>query len=113
MISYIDNDSSFDLGQIKQNEIYDKICSEADLYLLVRSLLNICEDMSISIQKNFIDESITFLSLDEVYRMWISKFKPFIDGHRKKYESNLIYIECEKLSNSWQNNKYLSTGEEI
>ena len=99
-------DTSFNPNDMKQNEIYKKISSDNDLLLAVRSVLNLCEDISIAVQEEYIDEKIAFLSLDQIYRRSVNRFKPFIEGHRLKYGSNEIYIESEKLAHAWLNGRY-------
>lgn len=111
MYAFLDTD--FDIKDMKQNEVYEKIISDSGLFLAVRSVMNLCEDISIAVQGHYIDEKIAFLSLEQVFRMYVNKFKPYIEGHREKYGTNLIYNECEKLAYSWSNNQYLTSGKKI
>ena len=94
-------------------EFYEKINSNTELQEAVTMALGIFEDMSIAIQNNHIDEDIMYTSLGFMVPFHFSRLKSFIGQERIKNKSDIIFIEVEKLYNSWNRNLWLSDGKPL
>lgn len=110
-IMYIDK--NFDVRCVTQKDIMTHMESNEELFASLKGILNLCEDISIAIQKWYIDEEVAYLSLAWLYHKYVTVFQPFIDEYRKKNWFNWIYIESQRLANSWKEGKYLSTTKSL
>ena len=80
------------------------------MYHSVTTVLGQFEDMSILIQKDLLDEELLYMSLYFMIPFYYDFLKPHIEAVRTKYKAPGIFVELEKLANSWRSKKYLSSG---
>jgi hypothetical protein len=93
--------------------MFKKINDDFELQSSVTSLLSMFENLSIAIQRGYVDEVTVYLSTCVQVPYYFDKLSPYINYVRKKYNSNAISIEFEKLANSWKARKFLSSGKYI
>lgn len=99
-----------DVKKMTPEEMYDSIETDDELWNSVRTVFNQMENMSLSIQTGYADEEFLYKELAHMVPYYRGKLQPFIEGIRKKYNYPYMYIEFEKLANSWQAGMLLSTG---
>ncbi len=102
-----------DAGPMAAEEMYDAIEADDNLWNSVRMVFNQVESLSLCIQTGYADEEFLYKELAHMVPYYRGKLQPFIDGIRKKYNYPAMYIEFEKLADSWKNKRFLSSGKKI
>ena len=95
------------------NELSEKIKQDFDLKISIRTTLNLCENVSIAIQKGYVDEAILCKDLFVAIPWFLRNLGNHIQDLRNEYEDESIYCEMEKLADSWTKGKYLSNDKNI
>ena len=101
----------YDAKDHSPTALVEKVESSEDLFYKLKAILNQFEDLSIAIQKGFVNEEVLYWALDIILRFYVDNFKSYIDEARK--DDKEIYSELLKLYNSWSDRRYLSTGESV
>ncbi len=92
-------------------DLVQKVKLNTEHYYMLKAILNKIEDMSIAIQRNYVDEKVLYWSLDLIVDFHVTNFSPLIDEAVEENEET--YMEMIKLHSSWSNDTYLSTGKPV
>ena len=106
--AYIEN--SISRTNVSPDQLYDEIKKDRGLYSAIILSLGIYEDISIGIQKDFLDEDVLFQSLGFIVPLHFYGLQHFISQERKVEKD--LYCETEKLAMAWRANKSLATNKE-
>jgi hypothetical protein len=87
-----------------------KIENDKELHKSVLTLLGVFEDTSLAIQSDMACEKILYLSLGFLVPWIYENMKPFIEYRRDKDKDKTIYLEIEKLAESWKQKKSIKDG---
>lgn len=101
----------YDARNHSPNDLVQKVKNDEDLFYKLKSILNKFEDMSLAIQRNYVDEKILYWSLDLIVDFYISNFKSYIDDCIK--DNPETYMELLKLHECWSKRIYLLTGKSV
>lgn len=99
--------------KIPPAEIHDYILNDKNLFHASVTALNHFEEISITIQKGYVDEELIYMALASQVHVLYGNLEPFIKGQRTKIDRPSLLIELEKLAKSWDSGKYLFSGKPI
>lgn len=108
-----DLSSKFNHDKVNNENFYKTIVSDTSIHTALKTLLNLFDNLSIAIQREYVDEKIIHKAFSFVIPNTCKTFMPYINRLREKFRDDRILCEVEKLANAWQENKFLKTGETI
>lgn len=77
------------------------------------TILNEYEILSLGVRMGIVDEGFLFKSLrGTILRDW-KNLRPLVEEYRRRYSSDLMYIEFEGLSNAWDKNRSYVSGKKM
>lgn len=94
-----------------RDDLLAKVKADNDLLSKLKSILNKFEELSLAIQNGYVDEEVSYWTLDLILQFYTSNFMAYIEEVRSIDEE--AYIELIELYNHWQNGIFLSTGKQI
>ncbi|MBT9168451.1 MAG: hypothetical protein DDT19_01796 [Syntrophomonadaceae bacterium] len=102
-------------GKISQTpeEVYKMITADKDLCDAVITVLGYFEDISILIQKGYVEEELLYMSFCPTVPFYYKALEPYINKVREQRNDPSIYIEFTKLSTSWSSKKYLYSNKKV
>ena len=100
-------------SKVAPDDLFEKIQNNKEINEALSIVLYNLEHISIAIQKGYADEEVVYMSLVYVVSYFYENFIKYIEGIRKKYEKNSIYIEFEKLANAWRKKEYIYSKKPI
>jgi hypothetical protein len=96
-----------------RNALHDKIVADEELHTAIISLLGWLEDVSISIQYQYVDESILYESVFYIVKDAYENLNSYIQARRERCNHATLYIQFEKLHYAWNGKKSLVTGKDL
>ena len=93
--------------------LYDKIVEDAECLSIISAVLGVYEDMAVAVQEHFVDEHVLHRSVAFLIPWTFARLRPYIEQERVRKGDTRLYIELERLAESWKNGKYLSDGKAI
>lgn len=104
----------FNPKEHKPVDFYNKIKNDKEVSSAIRLRYNFFEDLSLAIQNDYVNELILYDSMDSILQLHCEKFDLWIEGHKNIFlNPDELYIEVNKLRNSWKEKKLLSDGKII
>jgi Domain of unknown function (DUF4760) len=100
-------------SHVSAHDHCQKIEKDKELHKSVLTLLGIFEDTSLAIQSDMACEKILYFSLGFLIPWIFENMKPFIQYRRDKDKDATIYIEIEKLAESWKQKKSIIDGSKL
>ena len=94
-------------------QLYKKIVEDPKRLSAVSAVLGGYEDISIAIQEGFADEKCLYRSLSFLIPWTFHNLRAYVDEGRRISHNRGLYIEMERLSDSWKAGLFLSTGDVI
>jgi hypothetical protein len=95
---------------LSPDRIYQLIAGDEELLSAVTALLGLFEDVSVGIQKRFLDEEVLFYSLGFMVPWYFDKLRAYIDKEREL--DPFLFCETEKLRAAWKARRSLVTRRE-
>lgn len=106
----IDN---LDHAKIARSEMFSKINEDKEMLYAVRTTLNYFENVSICIQKGYVDEDVIYMDLGFMVPFFCEALHPFIEDYRIQKDDKTLYLEYEKLATCWKSGRYLYTHKKL
>lgn len=85
----------------RRRAIRDQIASEPDVETSLIACMNLLEDLALAVHEEMVDEEVVFRFYATTVEWCWEALKPWVDDVRAKRGAK-IYVELEKLYNSWQ-----------
>lgn len=102
-----------DRTEISQDDLYNRILGDDELLGAITALLGWFEDISIAVQEHHADEKILYKSLSFLIPWANKNLAGYIEAERDRENGTAFYCEMRKLVDSWEDGRYLSTGEKV
>jgi len=99
--------------KLSVEELFKKIEQQKELTNAVHIVMGILEDMSIAIQYEYVDEDILYLSLEALVRRNWFGLRGWVEQLRAEKNDSKLWIEIQKLADSWASGIRLSDGRKI
>ncbi len=106
-------DKELYLKEIAPSEMYKLISDDSRMNNAVITVLNQFETVALTIENGLADENMLYWSLSFRVPFYFDTLKPFVTQLRKELNCEDLFIETEKLANSWNAKKYLYSGEVV
>jgi hypothetical protein len=106
----IEIEKRVDINKQGLDALYKEIRGNDTLSIGVTKYLDLLEDLSIMVQKEYADEHTLYLSLARIVPKLQQDLGNYIDKERNRLRYAGLYIEFEQLAKSWKEGKSLVTG---
>ncbi len=96
--------------------LYERIANDPEMLTAARSILNKMESASLAVQFGNADELVLYRDLSVIIVNTYRNLEFFVGMRRKRedvYNAKRAFRETEKLVESWEKRRLLSTGEEV
>ncbi len=99
--------------RMSPDALYKRITEDTECLAVVTAVLGLYEDTAVAIQEGFADERTLYRSLDFVIPWTLRNLREYIDQERTRNYAPDLYIELQRLTESWNGGRFLRDGSPI
>jgi hypothetical protein len=116
MIKKMDSEMTYENKESRAKMLYEKIANDPEMLTAARSNLNKMESVSLAIQFGNADERVLYRDLAMMITNTYRNLEFFVRLRRERIDitnAHRAFRETQKLVESWEEGRMLSTGEKI